>query len=62
MCIIQLVEDDLRHHAYASPKVAQGMVELLGPNWACDGRMSHPVLRTKPDIRYMWNKEVKSHI
>jgi hypothetical protein len=24
--------------------------------------LSHPVLRTKPDIHYMWNKEVKSHI
>jgi hypothetical protein len=24
--------------------------------------LSHPVLKTKPDIHYMWNKEVKSHI
>jgi hypothetical protein len=26
------------------------------------GGLSHPVLRTKPDIHHMWNKEDKSHI
>jgi hypothetical protein len=25
-------------------------------------KLSHPVLRIEPDIHYMWNKEVKSHI
>jgi hypothetical protein len=28
----------------------------------CPREVSHLVLRTKPDIHYMWNKEVKSHI
>jgi hypothetical protein len=29
---VQFIEDDLGHKAYASPKVAQSMIEPLGPN------------------------------
>jgi hypothetical protein len=36
MSEVQLVEDDLGHHANASPKVAQGMAEVLCSNRACD--------------------------
>ena len=28
----QLVEDNIGHNTYASPKVAQGLVEILDPN------------------------------
>jgi hypothetical protein len=37
MCITQLVEGGLGHYAHAGPKVTQGMIEDLGPNWAGDG-------------------------
>jgi hypothetical protein len=40
VCEVQLVKDGLGHNAHACPKIAQGMIELLGANGACDG--GHP--------------------
>jgi hypothetical protein len=40
MCITQLVEGGLGHYAHADPKVTQGMIKDLGPNWA--GEVGHP--------------------
>ena len=33
---VQLVEDGLGHNAYASPKVAQGVLEILDPDGSCN--------------------------
>ena len=37
---VELVEDDLRHYADTSPKVTQGIAEVLSANQTIDHRAS----------------------
>ena len=49
---VQLVKDGLGHNAYACPKIAQGMIELLGANGTCDSGAPRVLLLLMYTVEY----------